>query len=207
MNEMDRLVQLVIEGEEEEAAALAESIVPDHDPSRIIDVLTETMREMGDKFEDGEIFLPELLIMSDALMAVMDVVEPHLRADKRQEQVTVVLGSVLGDVHEIGKNIVGIVLKANGYNVIDLGASVSADDFINKAEEKNARVIGMSSLMTTTMGQQKKVIDALVEKKIRHKYRVIVGGAPISERWAEEIGADGYAEDAFKAFKLVKTLL
>jgi methanogenic corrinoid protein MtbC1 len=207
MNELDNLVLLVVEGEDEKAVSLAESIIKDHNPSQVIDVLTEAMREMGDKFERGEIFLPELLIMSDALMAVMGVIEPHLNSDKKQQQITVVLGTVFGDVHEIGKNIVGIVLKANGYNVIDLGASVSADEFINKAEENQAQVIGMSSLMTTTMSQQKVVIDTLIKKDLRHKYKVIVGGAPISKKWAEKIGADGYAEDAFKAFKLLKTLL
>lgn len=206
MENFKELVAFVANGDEENAVELTEKIIDNTDPVKIIDALTNMMRGLGEQFEKKEIFLAELLIASDALLAVMNIVEPYLKNDDNTKKKVVIIGTVAGDMHEIGKNIVGIVLKANGYNVIDLGSDVSVDEFICKAEETNADVIGLSSLMTTSMYEQKKLIELLKEQNSRDKYIVIVGGAPITQRWAEQIGADGYCEDAFKTISFLEKM-
>lgn len=204
MLELADLVELVKEGDDEGAVEVTREVLHKIEPKKIIEALTDGMREMGEQFEEKVIFLPELLIASEALLAVMAIVEPLLELDaKETEKKTVVIGTVAGDIHEIGKNIVCMVLKANSYNVVDLGKDVPAEKFISKAEESNAYAIGLSTLMTTTMQEQKKVIDLLVKDNKREKYKVLIGGAPVSQRWADEIGADFYCKDAFEAVKLL----
>ena len=205
MNDLDELAALVKEGEEEEAAAMAERLLKSVEPKEIVRALTLAMRELGKQFERREVFIPELLIASDALLAVMQVLEPSLQSG-RETQMTVVVGTVAGDVHEIGKNIVSVVLKAEGFNVLDLGTDVSAAEFVKTAGENRASVIGMSTLMTTTMDVQREAVELLVGENNRDRYQVIIGGAPVSQKWADEIGADAYCEDAFKGAAYVKSL-
>lgn len=207
MEKRKLLVQYVMEGNDEEALELAKELVKEVNPKLLLEDLTEGMRELGQKFERLEVFLPELMVAADALEQVTAIIEPLLESEDVVEKEKVVMATVKGDVHEIGKNIVSMVLKANGLEVIDLGKDVSSADIIKAAQENEAKVIGLSALMTTTMPSQKEVIDLLKDMGIRDKFKVLVGGAPVSKDWADSIGADGYAEDAFKTVDLVKSIL
>jgi len=165
------------------------------------------LKRMGELFETGEVFLPELMMAGDAMKAAMKVLEPELRKSggRSDARPKIVLGTVEGDIHEIGKNIVGIMLETAGYEVIDLGMEVEAADFVKAAKEHDAAVIGASALLTTTMEHQKEIVA--LAKAAGLKTKIIVGGAPVTQVWADEIGADGYAEDAKDAVILVDTIL
>jgi methanogenic corrinoid protein MtbC1 len=208
MSDLKRLKKLVINGDDETAVRIANEMLQEFKPQEIVNVLTEGMREMGEQFEKRIIYLPELLIASEALMAVMNVIEPYLKAENKsfKNKATVVIGTVAGDIHEIGKNIVSMLLKTSGYYVIDLGLDVSVSQFINKADEVNADVIGLSALMTSTRRVQKEVIAQLSQEGKRGKYKVIIGGAAVSQKWANEIGADAYCEDAFATIRYMEAL-
>jgi len=174
MEELKNLVEFVKNGDDERAVELAKKVVEKIEPKKIIDKLTNGMRELGDRYERKEVFLPELLIASDALMEVMEIVEPYLLIKKEENKKTMIIGTVAGDTHEIGK--------------------------------KSADVIGLSTLMTNTMKGQKEVIEQLIKEGKRDKFKVIIGGAPVSQRWADTIGADAYAKDAFEAAKYLRNL-
>jgi dimethylamine corrinoid protein len=207
MDNLKKLVEFVKEGEDDKAADLAKKIIEKTDPVSIINALTEGMRELGDLYERKVIFLPELLIASDALTSVMEIVEPRLNdVTSETRERSVVIGTVQGDIHDIGKNIVVMVLKANRYKVTDLGKDVETERFVETARTGNANIIGLSTLMSVTMKNQKRVIEILKERNQRNEHVVIVGGAPVSERWAKEIGADGYSPDAFKAARYLNSL-
>ncbi len=167
------------------------------------------MHQVGEQFAQRKMFLPDMLASAQAMKAAMAVLEPELK--KRGEECpflgTVVLGTVKGDIHEIGKALVGTLLQANGFRVVDLGVDVPAEKFAAKARELNASVVGCSALLTTTMKYQKSVIEVLEREGLRPRVKVIVGGAPVTRQWCEEIGADGYSKDAVSAVALVKTLL
>ncbi len=167
------------------------------------------MNEVGERYGCSQMFLPDLMASSEAMEAAMGVLEPELRrrGGERPSSGTVVLGTTKGDIHEIGKKLVATLLSANGFSVYDLGADVSADMFVRKAGELKADVVGISALLTTTMAGQKRVVDALTESGLRSRVKVIVGGAPVTRQWAEEIGADGYGKDAMSAVALVRSLL
>jgi trimethylamine corrinoid protein len=166
------------------------------------------IQKVGALWEQGEYFLPELISSAEAMKAAMAVLEPELRRSHLQARTAgkVVIGTVEGDIHDIGKNLVASMLQAGGFEVFDLGADVKLEKFIEQAEAVGADFICLSALLTTTMVNQKRFVALLKEKNLRSKYRVFVGGAPASQRWAEEIGADGYAENAVAAVKLVKSL-
>ena len=163
------------------------------------------IQEVGDLFESGEVFLPELMMSADAMAGATEVTNAALEGEAAEAKGIIVLGTVQGDVHDIGKAIVIAYLKANGYEVTDLGRDVSAETFIEKAKELDADVIGMSALLTTTMEEQKKVIKAVKEQGLAHK--TVVGGAPCTQRWADQIGADAYAEDANDGVRKIDALL
>jgi len=171
--------------------------------------LTVGLNEVGDKFECGEYYLPDMMLAAEAMNAVLEMLAPHLEKERTasEQVVKVVIGTVKGDLHSIGKDIVIMMLKAAGMEIIDLGVDVSAADFVNSVVEKEAAVLGISALMTTTIQEQKKIIDLLSQKNIRNKVKVIVGGAPLSEEWAIKIGADAYAADAIAGVKKIKALL
>jgi corrinoid protein of di/trimethylamine methyltransferase len=164
---------------------------------------------VGEKYESGEYFLPHLIIAADGMKKAMALLEPELKSRGQQAEKlgTVVIGTVHGDIHEIGKTLVGTMLSANGFEVHDLGVDVKVEDFINKARETNADAIGMSALLTTTMTVQRDVIEALEDRGLRSSVKVVVGGAPVTAEWAERIGADGHADDAVSAVSLLKKLL
>ena len=195
---LDQLSKLVEDGEKEESEAMArELLAGGTDPLEILDNLTETMQRVGALFANLEIFLPEIMLAGEALTAVVDIVKPELKTiDRVLAKGKVVIGVVKGDLHEIGKNIVKLMLETNGFEVKDLGYDVDSLDFIKSAEEMGADFIGVSSLMTTTMPGQQEIIEFLKDKGLRDKYKVVIGGAPTSQVWADRIGADLYCEDA-----------
>lgn len=172
----------------------------------ITEGLIKGMDKVGKLYEDEEYFLPEVLICSDAMNAGLDILKPHLDRQLSDRPIKVIIGVVEGDTHDIGKNIVKIMMESSGFVVYDLGRDVPLNRFIDKAEEKNADIICMSTLMTTTMPGMKKVIDILKEKNVRSKYKVMIGGGPVSQRFADEIGADLYTLDANEAVRRVKEL-
>ncbi|TAK35358.1 MAG: cobalamin-binding protein [Chloroflexota bacterium] len=161
----------------------------------------------SERYESGEYFVPELLLCSDALYAGLEVLRPHLRKDASTSRGRVVIGVVQGDTHDIGKNIVRIMLEGAGFDVKDLGCNVPHTAFVDAAVEYRADIIGLSTLMTTSMDGMARVIDNLVERSLRDRFKVIIGGAPISLAYARKIGADGYARNAPGAIDLVKSLL
>jgi corrinoid protein of di/trimethylamine methyltransferase len=171
--------------------------------------LVPGMGIVGGKFQAGEYFLPQMVIAASAMQQAMDLLEPELRA--RQQAIeapgTMVIGTVRGDIHEIGKSLVATMMSANGFRVYDLGVDVSPADFVDKVRETEANLLGLSALLTTTMTVQREVIQAIEEAGIRHQVKVMVGGAPVTREWAESIGADGYAEDVVGAVELGKRLV
>jgi len=207
---LDRLAQAVIDGEPEDAEALAkQALAQGLDPLVCINEgLTPGINRVGELFESGEYFLPDLIIGGEAMKAALAVLEPALAGGQKREVLgRVVLGTVEGDLHEIGKTLVGTMLAANGFQVTDLGIDRPAADFVAAVKETNANLVGASALLTTTMQQQQKIIEALEEAGLRDKVKVMVGGAPVTQSWADKIGADGYAEDAISAVALAKRLV
>jgi corrinoid protein of di/trimethylamine methyltransferase len=203
--------QSVIEGEPEQAEELAQKAVSlGLDPLEVIDHgYTYGMNVLGERFAQGEVFLPHLVMGGEAMKAAIAVLEPELAKRQQQRQVLgkVVIGTVAGDIHEIGKSLVATMLSANGFQVFDLGVDVPVSTFVEKAVEVEADIVGLSALLTTTMLNQGKVIESFQEAGLREKVRIIVGGAPVSQSWAEEIGADGYSENAVGAVALAKGLM
>ena len=206
----NKLAQTVVDGEPDDAEELAKQALDQGlDPLTCINEgLTKGIQHVGELFASGEYYLPELIIGAEAMKRALGVLEPAMVGDQAREVVgRVVLGTVEGDMHEIGKNLVASMLTANGFMVIDLGVDQSADQFVAAVKENDADIVGASALLTTTMLQQKKLIEALEEAGLRDQVKVLVGGAPVNESFASEIGADGYAEDAISvvdlAFRLV----
>jgi corrinoid protein of di/trimethylamine methyltransferase len=167
------------------------------------------MHDVGEQFARGQMFLPDMMASAEAMRAAMSVIDPELRQLGAERPVagTVLLGTTKGDIHEIGKILVGTMLTANGFRVHDLGVDVSSEKFVAKARELKADIVGISALLTTTMRNQKGVIEALEQAGMRAQVKVIVGGAPVTRRWADEIGADGYAKDAMSAVALAEELM
>lgn len=205
------ITQAVVVGDADTTMKLARaSLSSGTDPLVIINQgLVPGMEIAGDKFSSGEYFLPHLLVAAKAMQEAMTLLEPELLArDQQVEKAgTVVLGTVHGDIHEIGKSLVGTMLTANGFHVHDLGVDVPVEQFLAKIEETDADLVGLSALLTTTMVVQREVIEALIKAGLRDNVKVMVGGAPVSLEWAEEIGADGYAEDAIAAVRVARTIL
>ena len=205
-----KLAHAVIDGEPEEAEELARQALDQGlDPLECINQgLTPGINRVGELFSSGEYFLPHLIIGGEAMKAALAVLEPALvRNQGRNVLGRVVLGTVQGDMHEIGKTLVGTMLTANGFLVTDIGIDKPAADFVAAVKETNATLVGASALLTTTMPEQQKIIEELKEAGLRDQVKVMVGGAPTSEGWAEKIGADGYAEDAIASIALAKKLV
>ena len=164
------------------------------------------MNKAGVLYDEEEYFVPELLICSDALYAALEILNPHLKREDGRQKVVCVIGVVEGDTHDIGKNLVKIMLDVAGFEIHDLGRNVPLADFVEKAKEVNAEIICLSTLMTTTMDGMSTVIELLKEEGIRERFKVLVGGGPISKAFADRIGADGYADNAANAVKVAKGL-
>jgi len=206
-----RMAKAIIEGSKAEAEDLArEAIKAKFDLTEVIENgYVPGIQKVGDLWEKGDYFLPELITSAECMKAAMAVLQPELDKAKikTKSKGKVVIGTIEGDIHDIGKNLVASMLSANGFEVFDLGADVKLERFIQKAEETEADFICLSALLTTTMLGQKKTIEMLREKNLYGKFKVLVGGAPASQKWAEDIGADGYAENAMLAVKVAKRLM
>jgi corrinoid protein of di/trimethylamine methyltransferase len=204
------LSRAVIEGEEEEAEALVKQALEQGvDPLACINEgLMKGIEEVGELFSNGTYFLPELIQGASAMKAALEILEPKL-AGKEQRAVVgkVVLGTVAGDQHEIGKTLVGTMLTANGFRVIDIGVDMKADDFVAAIEESGANLVGASALLTTTLLELKRLIDSITEAGLREKVKVMIGGAPVTQDFANDIGADGYADDAITAVEVARKLV
>ena len=205
------MAQSIIDGEAEVAADLAKQAVETGvDP---LEAITKGympgVNEVGDSFSCGNVFLPELVMAGEAMKAAIAVLEPELKKAGTSREILgrVVLATVEGDIHEIGKSLVGTMLTAAGFEVHDLGVNVPADAIIAKAEEVGADIVGLSALLTTTMVRQREVIEAMDRKGMRNKTRVMVGGAPVTQDWVQKIEADGYSEDAIGAVNMAKSLM
>lgn len=207
----EQMKQTVLEGEAEEAEALAQKgLDAGLSPTDILDQgFVKGIEEVGDLFGRGEYFLPELVQGAEAMKAAVAVLQPELDKMKegRRTLGVAVAGTVAGDIHEIGKTIVCSMLSAAGFTVNDVGCDVPVESFIETVRETNADLLLLSALLTTTMPNQKKTIEALEAAGLRDKVKVMVGGAPTTRAWAEEIGADGYAEDAIEAVATAKSIL
>ena len=171
------------------------------------EAMIPAMAEVGRLFEANEYYVPELLIAARAMKAGLGILRPELVVTGIEPKGKVALGTVKGDLHDIGKNLVGIMIEGAGFEIIDLGVDVSPDQFVQAVTEQGAQVVGLSALLTTTMPSMKRTIDALTEAGVRDTVKVIIGGAPVTQKYADEIGADGYSRDAASAAKLVKQLL
>jgi corrinoid protein of di/trimethylamine methyltransferase len=210
MEKLRTLIQAVMDGDEKAAITATNEALQEGLPvDEIITTLTDAIREVGDRFGRAEIFLPGMVFSSNAMKAAMSTLEPEILASGLiiEKKGSVVIGTVEGDMHEIGKYIVTTVLEAQGFTVHDLGIDVNALDFIRKAEEVNADIIGVSSLMTTTMPKQKEIINILEEKGLRDKYHVILGGAPVTQEWVDECGADSWGESASVGVEILERVM
>ncbi len=169
--------------------------------------LVAGMSVIGERFKRNEVYVPEVLIAARAMQAGMEILQPLLTAGGVQAKATVCVGTVKGDLHDIGKNLVCMMLKGGGFKVVDMGVNVDPQKFVAGAKEHGAKVVGLSALLTTTMGAMKTTIDAFVEAGQRANVKIIVGGAPLTQNFADEIGADGYAPDAASAVDVVNRLI
>jgi corrinoid protein of di/trimethylamine methyltransferase len=203
--------QSILDGDSDAAITLAkQSLVEGIDPLEAINLgFLLGMNEIGEQFGAGQLFLPDVIMAAEAMKKATAILQPEMNRLGTQREVMgkVVLGTVKGDVHEIGKSLVGTLLSASGFEVFDLGVDVPFEAFAQKAKEVNADIVGVSALLTTTMTGQKQVIAALENAGLRPQVKVMVGGAPVTRGWANEIGADGYSEDALGAVQLAKKLM
>ncbi len=203
--------EAIVAGDKAAAVALAAGAV--RSGADLLEVIEKGfvpgLQKVGELWEQGDYFLPELISSAEAMKAAMAVLEPELDRMKIETRTggKVVIGTVEGDIHDIGKNLVASMLQAGGFEVFDLGADVKLERFVEKAEAVGAGIICLSALLTTTMTNQRRLIGILRDRGLRDKYKVLVGGAPASRKWADEIGADGYAENAVAAVKLVRTFI
>lgn len=206
-----RMEKAIVEGNKEQAEQLAkQSLEKKMDLNEVIEKgYIPGIQKVGDLWESGEYFLPELITSAESMKAAMGVLQPEMEKAqiKTKSRGKVIIGTVEGDIHDIGKNLVSSMLSANGFEVIDLGADVKLEKFIEKAETENADFICLSALLTTTMLGQKKVVEILKERNLSDRFMVLVGGAPVNQKWADDIGADGYAENAMTAVKAAKNLM
>ena len=206
-----RVTEAVVSGSKAETLKWVQAAVDQGiDPVAIIEQgLTRGIQKVGDKFECGEYYLPDMMLSAEAMAKSVEMLEPLMKggASSLRKLGRVVLGTVEGDLHEIGKNIVGMMLKASGFEVLDLGVNVTSGDFSRAVREHNADILGISALMTTTQTKQAETVSQLEKDGIRKQVRVLVGGAPITAEWAAKIGADGYAADAISAVKMAKEML
>jgi len=209
---LDELASSVEHIDPEEVVALSKRAVDAGiDPADIVENgIAKGLRRVGEKFERGEAFLTDLVGAAAAAKEALDSILRPAMAEARTTQRSlgkVVLGTVSGDIHDIGKNIVAAMLFASGFEVVDLGTDVSIDDFVSRSSEVGAKIVGSSALLSTTLPVQREIINEFVKRKIRDQHKLLVGGAPATEQWAKEIKADGYAPNAVDAVKLAKSVL
>jgi len=209
MATLEELSQAVIEGDYEKSELLVKELVGQK--TDLGDILNKGliagMNHVGEQFKEGNYFVPEVMISARAMQAGLNIIEPMMAGTNADYKGTIIIGTVQGDVHDIGKNLVTMMLKGGGYKVYDIGTDIKPERFVSEVREKKPDILAMSSLLTTTMHYMQKTIDALVAAGLRDKVKVIVGGAPITQAYADKIGADGYSKDAASAVDLVGKLI
>jgi corrinoid protein of di/trimethylamine methyltransferase len=205
------LMAAIVDGDQEKAREHSkQALLQQIDPLMAVEEgLSKGMAIVGERFEKGDAFLPELLMAADTFNAAMEILKPVIALQKREVATAgrVLVGTVKGDIHHIGKDIVITILETRGFSVVDMGVDVPSLTFVEEAEKTKADVIALSAVMSTTMPAQREVIDILKEKRLREQYFVIVGGGPVSQKWADDIGADGYGQTAVDAVALVSHLI
>lgn len=203
------MYQAVLEGKTDQARDFAnQSLKAGITPLDAINKgLTPAIRLVGERFGRMEMFLPEMVASAEAMEAAVALLEPHFKGDEARKKGKVMIGSVQGDIHDIGKNIVIALLKVNNFEVIDIGRSVPSTDFVDKAIETESQIIGLSGLLTTSLPMMRDIIQMLEEDGVRDKFKVIIGGGPTSQDYADQIGADGYGELAYNAVQLCEKLI
>jgi corrinoid protein of di/trimethylamine methyltransferase len=208
---LDSLVNAIVEGDQSRVQeGVQQALRIQLDPLEVVEEgLSKGMAIVGKRFEQGDAFLPELLMAADTFNVAMEILKPVIVAQKREvaKAGKVLVGTVKGDIHHIGKDIVVTILETRGFDVVDMGVDVPSLTFIEEAQKTKADGIALSSVMTTTMPAQREVIEILKEKKLRDKYFVIVGGGPVTQKWADDIGADGYGQTAVDAVELATKLI
>ncbi len=209
MEDLKKLYTAILDGDATAAHEITEkALAAGADPVQLVnDHMIPAMGEVGRRFECNEFFVPELLIAARAMKSALALVRPLLAASGAKAAGRVVVGTVKGDLHDIGKNLVAAMLEGNGFEVIDLGVNVSPEQFIVGVKEKGANLVAMSALLTTTMPAMRTTIDALKTAGVRDKVKVLIGGAPITQKYADEIGADGYSDNAVGAVTVAKKVL
>lgn len=207
---MNLLYEAVLNGRHKDAVAVTRQALDNNVSPQVLieEHMIRAMEEIGRRFEKQEAFVPELLLSSRAMKASLALLQPLLQGGEQISTLgTVVIGTVQGDLHDIGKNLVASMLEGCGFRVIDLGIDAGSDKFLEAVREHNADIVGLSALLTTTMPNMKSVIDALKEAHLRDRVKVMIGGAPVSERFATEIGADGYSDSANSAVRKARELM
>lgn len=206
---LELITQFVIDGEEDDVVEQVQKLLDAGvEPMTIItDGLTEGMNQVGDLFKEGEMFVPEVLASAQAMSKGIELVKPLVLGEGSESAGTVIIGTVMGDLHDLGKNLVGMMMESNGFEVINLGTDVSPEQFVQAAIDHNAQVVGMSALLTTTMKNMEATIIKLEEAGLKGKVKVMVGGAPVTKAFSEKIGADSYSADAIGAVEVLKTLV
>lgn len=209
MGDFEHIMEATMSGDQKKVEQLTnDAIARGVDPGSIIqNGFIPAMSVVGDKFGAGEIFIPEMLIAARAMKTGMSILKPLMVDNKVQTLAKVVIGTVKGDMHDIGKNLVATMMEGAGFEVVDLGIDVPADKFVEAVKQHQPRFLALSALLTTTMKQMKLIIEALEEAGLRHDVSVFVGGAPLNENFAKEIGADGYGANAGHAVESMKAAL
>ena len=206
---LQAIAENLIQGKADKVKELVEKVLKEKEaPGKILNEgLLAGMSVVGDKFKKNEFYIPEVLIAARAMKMGMGVLKPHLVGKEAEGKGKVIIGTVQGDLHDIGKNLVGMMLEGAGFEIVDLGIDVSPDKFIEAAKKEKASLIGLSALLTTTMPGMKIIVQKVKEASLPNKVKVMVGGAPLTQEYTDEIGADGYAPDAASATDLATKLL
>jgi len=209
MKELQDLARLLEQGESQKVLALTQQLVDSGMSPQLIlnDGLIAGMAVVGEKMRNGELYLPEVLQSAGAMKASLKILKPHLAREGAQSRGKILIGTVRGDMHDIGKNLVGIMLQGAGFEIIDIGPNVEPQRFVAAITEHTPAVVGLSAMLTTTMLNMKTTIEAIADAGLRSKVKIIIGGAPVSQKFADEIGADGYSRDAVLAVDKVKQVM
>jgi 5-methyltetrahydrofolate--homocysteine methyltransferase len=209
MEDLKQLYDAIVDGNASKAKSLTSTaLAAGTDPQEILNqFMIPAMDEVGRRFETNEYFVPELLIAARAMKGALELIKPRLVATGAKPVGKVAIGTVKGDLHDIGKNLVAAMLEGGGFEIIDLGVDVTPDKFVTAVREKGANIIALSALLTTTMPSMKTTIEGLKEAGVRSQVKVIIGGAPVTQKYADEIGADGYSDNASSAVALARKLM
>ncbi len=203
------LIQYIIDGDDAAVDAQTDALLrTGQNPMSIIDQgLLAGMTQVGELFKEGEMFVPEVMMAAQAVTAALDKLKALISEEDLPKMATIVIGTVKGDLHDIGKNLVAMMMENSGFQVIDLGTDVAPEDFCQAVAVHGAAIVAMSALLTTTMPAMRETVDAINQAGCRHEVKIIIGGAPVTAEYAQQIGADGYSEDAVRAVELCKRLL